>query len=66
MRVFGAVPTSQEICIDAKEIENAADGMVDDVIDRLWARIHRGHWRRDDGAKLGGLIKQFAMPGVER
>ena len=63
---LNALPALEQVVFDAELVEGAADGLVDDVHDRLGAVVEGRHRRQDDGAEFGGLDHELQVPLVER
>jgi len=58
-------PARKRRCIQVEEIENAADGLVDDVVDGLRPGVEGGDWRRDDASHLGHREHAAQRPRVK-
>ena len=59
-------PALDQPDVDIEQIEAAADGLVDDVVDGLRVLIERRHRRHDDGAVLGCRQHAAQMAGMQR
>lgn len=63
--VLRFAPTVYVAAIEAEKIENAADIMIDHLVQALRPGIKRRHRRRNNGAKLGGAHHIADMPGMK-
>ncbi len=63
-RTLVRAPALDQAAVDVEQVEAAADGLVDDVVDGLGLMIEGRHRRHDDGAVLGGRQHAFQMAGV--
>ena len=64
-----AGPPSQRFTslgLDAEQVEQAADGVVDDVVDGLRLVVERRHDRRDHRADVGERRQRAQVPAVQR
>src|SRR5215470_14800988 len=61
-----ALPALHHLRLDAELVEQAADRVIDDVVDGLGPVVERRHDRRDDGTHVGQLRHGAQMAAVKR
>src|SRR3954469_14481338 len=60
------LPALDRFVLDAEEIEHAADGVVDEPVDRARTAIESGHGREDHAAHFGDCDHVAQVSEVER
>ena len=63
--MIGLAPAVGEVGVDVEEVEDAADRVVDQVVDRFGADVE-GRDRGDDRAEAGKPEQVLEVAGVQR